>query len=132
MRLLAPRLAAVLAAVALAFGASASAQDDPTRFVFVPFDADASIDALGLAVPSVLQHAFNELDGVYAPPVGDAGLVLQRFVAAGRDDVLELLTVAFDADVLVLGRAARRSCSRSSWSWPVWSAPCASKGASAT
>ena len=106
MRLLAPRLAAVLAAAALAFGASATAQSDPTRFVFVPFDADASIEALGLAVPSVLQHAFNELDDVYAPPVGDAGLVLQRLVAAGRDDVLELLTAAFDADVLVLGRVS--------------------------
>ncbi len=82
------------------------AQDDPTRFVFVPFDADASIEALGLAVPSVLQHAINELDGVYAPPVGDAGLVLQRLVAAGRDDALELLTAAFDADVLVLGRVS--------------------------
>jgi tetratricopeptide (TPR) repeat protein len=106
MRLLAPRLAAVLTAVALAFGASATAQDDPTRFVFVPFDADASIEALALAVPAVLQHAFNELDGTYAPPVGDAGLVLQRLIDAGRDDALELLAAAFDADVLVLGRAS--------------------------
>lgn len=106
MRLLAPRLAALLATAALALGASVTAQDDPTRFVFVPFEAGTSIEALALAVPSVLQLAFNELDGVYAPPVGDAGLVLQRLVAAGRDDVLELLTAAFDADVLVLGRVS--------------------------
>lgn len=106
MRLLAPRLRAVLAAAALALGASATAQDDPTRFVFVPFDADTSIEALGLALPAVLQHAFNELDGVYAPPVGDAGLVLQRLAATGRDDVLDLLAEAFGADVLVLGRVS--------------------------
>ena len=106
MRPLAPRLAAVLAAAALALGASATAQNDPSRYVFVPFDADASIEALGLAVPAVLQLAFNELDGLYAPPVGDAGLVLQRLVAAGRTDALELLTTAFDADVLVLGRVS--------------------------
>ena len=106
MRLLAPRLAALLVAAALALGASATAQTEPSRYVFVPFDADASIEALGLAVPAVLQLAFNELDGLYVPPVGDAGLVLQRLVAAGRSDALELLATAFEADVLVLGRVS--------------------------
>ncbi len=104
MRPLAPRLAALVAAVALAFGASAAAQDDPTRIVFLPFDAGSSIEALGLAVPSVLQQAFNELDQVYAPPVGDAGLVLQRLIGGGREDALEQLGAAFGADVVVLGR----------------------------
>lgn len=106
MRLLASRFAPVLAAVALALGASAAAQSDPTRVVFVPFEATTSVEALGLALPALLQRATNEFDGVYAPPVGDAGLALQRLAEAGRDDALTQLAAVFDASVVVLGRVS--------------------------
>ena len=95
-------LAVLVIALALAAG-GAFAQGAPQRIVLAPFDADASVDALALALPAALQRAFNEIDGVYVPPVADVGAVLQRTAAAGADALAETSRV-FGADALVLAR----------------------------
>ncbi len=96
-------LAAFLAA-ALALATAASAQTAPRRVVFFPFETSDSVEAFGLAFPSALQRALNEIDGVYVPPVGDAGVALQRLLSGGTEDALTVLGDAFGADALVLGR----------------------------
>lgn len=90
---------AALAGVLLLAAGQAAAQ----RIVFLPFDAEASVEAFAIAFPAALQRAFNEIDGVYAPPVGDAAVVSQRVAEAGGDPLAEVARV-FGADVLVLGQ----------------------------
>lgn len=95
---------AALAVAAIAFATTASAQTAPRRVVLFPFETSDSVDAFGLAFPTALQRALNEIDGVFVPPVGDAGVALRRLVAAGAEEPLDLLTEAFGAHALVLGR----------------------------
>jgi tetratricopeptide (TPR) repeat protein len=95
---------AALIAAALALATAASAQTSPQRIVFFPFETSDSVEAFGLAFPAALQRALNEIDGVYVPPVGDAGVALQRLLAGGTEDALPILSEAFGADALVLGR----------------------------
>jgi len=94
---------AALAGLLLTVASAASAQAAPQRIVLLPFDAEASIEALGLALPTALQRALNEIDGVFVPPVGDAGVVLQRAIAAGGNALWDVGRV-FGADAVVLGR----------------------------
>lgn len=95
---------AALVAAALALTTAASAQTSPRRVVLLPFETSDSVEAFGLAFPAALQRALNEIDGVYVPPVGDPGVALQRLLATGTEDALPILSEAFDADALVLGR----------------------------
>jgi tetratricopeptide (TPR) repeat protein len=96
-------VAASLAGLMLALGGWAAAQPGPQRIVLAPFDADASIEAFALAFPTALQRGLNEVDGVYVPPVGDAGVVLQRALTAGGDALAAVVRV-FAADTLILAR----------------------------
>ncbi len=95
---------AAFVAAALALATAASAQSAPQRVVFFPFETSDSVEAFGLAFPAALQRALNEIDGLYVPPVGDAGVALQRLLTSGTEDALSVLVDAFDADALVLGR----------------------------
>ena len=87
---------------------SAFAQSVPTRVVVLPFDASRSLDALGLASATAIQRALNQVDGLYAPPVGDALLVLQRADQAGVDGIAAIERL-FQADVVVLARISGQS-----------------------
>ena len=83
--------------------ASALAQGATTRVVVFPFDASRSVDALGLASASAIQRAINQVDGLYAPPVGDALVVVQRATQAGVDPIAAAQRL-FQADAIILGR----------------------------
>lgn len=98
-RLLSRSVRTVLAGALLLTLGHAAAQ----RIVFLPFDAEASVEAYALAFPAALQRALNEVDGLYAPPVGDAAVVSQRVADAGGDPLAEVARV-FGADALVLGQ----------------------------
>jgi hypothetical protein len=96
--------AAIVAALTLFMvSASALAQGATTRVVVFPFDASRSVDALGLASASAIQRAINQVDGLYAPPVGDALVVVQRANQAGVDPIAAAQRL-FQADAIVLGR----------------------------
>jgi len=96
--------AALVAALTLFMvSASALAQGAPTRVVVFPFDASRSVDSLGLASASAIQRAINQVDGLYAPPVGDALVVVQRANQAGVDPIAAAQRL-FRADAIVLGR----------------------------
>lgn len=88
----------VLAALALL---GSSLAQDPVRIVVLPFETAASLEAYGLGLPVSLQRSLNALDGVYAPPVGDAALVAGRAAAAGDEAALAR---TFAADLVVGGR----------------------------
>jgi hypothetical protein len=96
--------AALVAALTLFMvSASALAQGATTRVVVFPFDASRSVDALGLASASAIQRAINQVDGLYAPPVGDALVVVQRANQAGVDPIAAAQRL-FQADAIILGR----------------------------
>ena len=95
--------AAALTGLLLIFGSWAAAQATPQRIVILPFDAEASIDAFALGFPTALQRAINEIDGVYVPPIGDAGVALQRAIA-GADDPIAAVGRVFAAHTVVLAR----------------------------
>jgi tetratricopeptide (TPR) repeat protein len=83
----------------------AAAQAPVTRIVILPFDAEASVEAFSVAFPAAMQRALNEIDGVYVPPSGDPGVVLQRLLQFGETPVADLSRV-FAADQVVFGRLA--------------------------
>ncbi len=100
------RLLIAIQAVALTLAlasTSALAQGATTRVVVFPFDASRSVDALGLATASAVQRAINQVDGLYAPPVGDALGVVQRANQSGVDPIAAAQRL-FQADAIVLGR----------------------------
>ncbi len=104
-----PILAAATALLTLLVLAPAAfAQAAPTRVVVLPFDASRSLDALGLVSAAAVQRAFNQVDGLYAPPVGDALLVLQRADQAGVDGIAAIERL-FQADAVVLARISGQS-----------------------
>jgi hypothetical protein len=95
-------VAAALAGLLLTLGSWAAAQA-PNRIVVLPFDAEDSIEAFALGFPTALQRALNEIDGVYVPSVGDAGVVLQRAIAGGADPLAAVARV-FATDTVALAR----------------------------
>jgi tetratricopeptide (TPR) repeat protein len=96
-------VAAAFTSLLLILGSWAAAQAAPHRIVILPFDAEGSIDAFALSFPTALQRALNEIDGVFVPTVGDAGIVLQRAID-GDGDPIEAVARVFAADALVLAR----------------------------
>ena len=109
-RTLAAALAALMLLVAApsALGQSASGPGATTRVVVFPFDATRSAEALGLASAGAVQRALNQVDGVYAAPIGDALLVLQRADQAGVDPIAAAQRL-FQADAVVLARFSGQS-----------------------
>lgn len=104
-----PILAAATALLTLlVLAPTGFAQAAPTRVVVLPFDASRSLDALGLVSAAAVQRAFNQVDGLYAPPVGDALLVLQRADHAGLDGIAAVERL-FQADAVVLARVSGQS-----------------------
>ena len=86
-------------------GALASAQtaQDVTRLVVLPFDATGPAEVYRAGLATALQRGLNVVDGVYAPPVGDALLVFGRL--SEQDSVsAEAVAEAFGADTVVSGR----------------------------
>jgi len=96
---------AALAAALTLLQAPAAAQSTGavTRLVVLPFDTDAAVSPYQLGLPTALQHALNQLAGVYVPPVGDAALVANK-AAAAQVDVPATVGRLFDANAVVTGR----------------------------
>lgn len=109
-RILAAALAALMLLVAApgALAQGASGPGATTRVIVFPFDAARSVEALGLASAGAVQRALNQVDGVYAPPIGDALLVLQRADQAGVDPIAAAQRL-FQADAVVLARFSGQS-----------------------
>ena len=109
-RTLAAALAALLLLLAApgALAQGASGPGATTRVVVFPFDAARSVEALGLASAGAVQRALNQVEGVYAPPIGDALLVLQRADQAGVDPIAAAQRL-FQADAVVLARFSGQS-----------------------
>lgn len=102
------RLLGVLAtAIVVTFASSASAQAPgvQARVAILPFDVDASVQAYQLGLSAALQHALNQLPGVYAPPVGDTALVANKAADADQD-ALSVVGRLFDATAIVTGQVA--------------------------
>lgn len=72
------------------------------RVVILPFDTDAAVSPYQLGLPTALQHALNQLPGMYVPPVGDAALVANK-AAAAQVDVGATVGRLFDASAVVTG-----------------------------
>ncbi len=81
----------------------AQGSTEPTRVVILPFDADGAVTGYQLGLSTALQHALNQLPGLYVPPVGDAALMANKAAETGQD-VQQLLVRVFDADAVVTGR----------------------------
>lgn len=94
-----------LAAVVLAPLAMAQGPTVQARVAVLPFDVDASVQAYQLGLPAALQHALNQLPGVYAPPVGDTALVANK-AADAEQDALAVVGRLFDATAVVTGQVA--------------------------
>ncbi len=98
-------LVSTLLAVSLLLPGFALAQGstEPTRVVILPFDTEASVSGYQLGLPGALQHALNQIPGVFVPPVGDAALVANK-ASDSEQDVQALIGRLFDADAIVTGR----------------------------
>lgn len=81
--------------------ATAQAQS-VTRLVVLPFDTTEADDNYGLGLAGGLQRALNAIEGVYAPPVGDAALYFGRALDAGLDPLDEIQR-AFGAAAIITG-----------------------------
>ncbi|HEX7004680.1 MAG TPA: tetratricopeptide repeat protein [Trueperaceae bacterium] len=75
---------------------------DTLRVLVLPFDANRSFEPYGLGLATGLQRTLNSLDGVYAPPVAEAGLFVTRAFEAGLEAV-ETATAAFEVDAVISG-----------------------------
>lgn len=97
-------LLTLLATVAALQGAAlAQGATEPTRIVILPFDAEGAVSGYQLGLPTAMQHALNQIPGVYVPPVGDAALMANKAADAGQDPQT-LLGRVFDADAIITGR----------------------------
>lgn len=101
-------LALTLAALLLPGAALAQATTTPTRVLILPFDTGAAVSSYQLGLPTALQHALNQIPGVYVPPVGDAALMANKATDTGQE-VQALLGRVFDADAIVTGLVATGS-----------------------
>ncbi len=82
--------------------ASFALAQDARRVVILPFNTDDASQVYGLGLATALQRSLNVLDGVYAPPIGDALLFTQSLIA--QDAVsTEAIAAAFDASAVVSG-----------------------------
>lgn len=72
--------------------------------VILPFDIDQAAASYQLGLPAALQHALNQLPGVYVPPIGDAALMANK-AAEQEIDVTQLLKRVFNATAVITGRA---------------------------
>jgi Flp pilus assembly protein TadD len=69
----------------------------------LPFDADGAVAGYQLGLPTAMQHALNQIPGVYVPPIGDAALMANKAADTGQE-VEPLLVRVFNADAVVTGR----------------------------
>ncbi len=96
-------LLTLLAATFLTGAAFAQGATEPTRVVILPFDADGAVAGYQLGLPTAMQHALNQIPGVYVPPIGDAALMANKAADTGQE-VEPLLVRVFNADAVVTGR----------------------------
>jgi len=68
----------------------------------MPFDANSSVAAYQLGLPTALQRALDEIPGVYVPAVGDVALVMQKAQSAGKSQQTTVRAL-FSPDVVVQG-----------------------------
>lgn len=102
------RLIATFTALAAAFmllqaPVAAQGTGAVTRLVILPFDTDAAVSPYQLGLPTALQHALNQLPGVYVPPIGDAALVANK-AATAQADAQVTVGRLFDANAVITGR----------------------------
>lgn len=93
----------LVTALALHGVALGQAATEPTRIVILPFDAEGAVSSYQLGLPGALQHALNQIPGVYVPPTGDAALMANKAADTGQD-VHPLLVRVFGAQAIVTGR----------------------------
>ncbi|MEM7737631.1 MAG: tetratricopeptide repeat protein [Deinococcota bacterium] len=98
------RCCTIITLVALSVTAfSTTLAQDVTRIVILPFSTTADAATYSLGLPTAIQRTLNVIDGVYAPPVGDAFFVSQRLQTRGAmtpDSVAR----AYDAAGIVSGQ----------------------------
>ncbi|MDZ7800715.1 MAG: tetratricopeptide repeat protein [Trueperaceae bacterium] len=99
-----PILAVFLATVLMAFSAAA-AQAEPTRIVIVPLQGPSELSTWSLGLSAGLGRSLNAIDGVYAPPIGDALILANRASEAGLDTAA-VLHERFRAASVLGGRVA--------------------------
>ena len=99
------RRVVVLLAAAVLIAPLAYAQDATTRIVAVPLQGPSELGPWQIGVPAALQRAFNVLDGVFVPPVGDPIVLAERAQEAGLDPAT-VIVERFSADALIGGRVA--------------------------
>lgn len=73
-----------------------------TRLLVLPFDSSGTVESYGLGLAVGVQRALNTQPGLYAPPVGDGALFVNRAYSLGLDSVAEA-TQAFQADAIISG-----------------------------
>jgi tetratricopeptide (TPR) repeat protein len=90
-----------LISLLMGLGVLVSAQD-VNRIVILPFSAASGIDAYGLGLATALQRSLNVVNGLYAPPVGDAYLYTQKLLNENALSI-QKVTEAFGASVIIAG-----------------------------
>jgi tetratricopeptide (TPR) repeat protein len=72
------------------------------RILVLPFDTTAAAESYGLGLAVGVQRALNTLEGIYAPPVGDGALFVNRAFELDLDSVAAA-TRAFEAESIISG-----------------------------
>ncbi len=73
------------------------------RIVILPFNTSSGFDVYNLGLAAALQRSFNDIDGVYVPPIGDTIVVTQRQLEANSLSI-DAIAQAFNASVVISGQ----------------------------
>ncbi len=81
---------------------SLSSAQDIKKLVISTFDTSDSISNYGLGLATALERSLSLVDNIFVAPVGDTVIYIQRHYQ--EDDILDKLSNAFDASVLISGQ----------------------------
>ena len=97
------RLTILLLFIVLSF----SSAQDLKKLVISTFDTSDSVSNYGLGLATALERSLNLIDNIFVAPVGDSLIYIQRHYQ--EDDILDKISSAFDADVLISGQINTQS-----------------------
>jgi len=88
---------------------SFSNAQDLKKLVISTFDTSDSVSNYGLGLATALERSLNLIDNIFVAPVGDSLIYIQKHYK--DEDILDKLSSAFDASVLISGQVNNQSTS---------------------
>jgi len=86
---------------------SFSSAQDIKKLVISTFDTTNSVSNYGLGLATALERSLNLIDNIFVAPVGDSLIYIQNHYK--DENILEELSSAFDASVLISGKIDNQS-----------------------